>query len=454
MRMKSDVKTAGATYALRLQSRVTCPHCWHGFPPEDTLWVARHPELLGDPRLGGDAARRFLPTRFTVDGDAIDAEGFVCNAIACPQCHLNLPRAVFEMPPLYFSILGAPASGKSYFLAAMTWQLRQQLSQHFHLSWSDVEPTAHVHLNAYEERLFLNSDPDELVSLPKTDVQGEHLYDTVQFGEQLVIYPPPFVFALRLLPAHPLHKQADQLARSICLYDNAGEHFLPGADKVGSPVTQHLALSRVMFCVFDPTQDPRMRELCRTRTLDPQMGDQTRTYRQETILLEAADRVRKYAGLAQSGKHSRPLIVVVTKADAWCHLLGQESESFTLPELYWKTPQGTQFDTQRVDEMSRVVRSVLAQCAPEFVSAAESFAEQVIYIPVSALGRAPELDPQSGQLCVRPREIQSAWVEAPMVYALQRWGGGLIPAFRAGGMPQGTTVASRPSSESVAVPSV
>ena len=44
--------------------------------------------------------------------------------------------------------------------------------------------------------------------------------------------------------------------------------------------------------------------------------------RQETILSEAAQRVRRYAGLAQSQKHDRPLIVVVTKFDSWKHLLG------------------------------------------------------------------------------------------------------------------------------------
>jgi hypothetical protein len=34
---------------------------------------------------------------------------------------------MLEMEPLFLSILGAPASGKSYFLTAMTWQLRQAL---------------------------------------------------------------------------------------------------------------------------------------------------------------------------------------------------------------------------------------------------------------------------------------------------------------------------------------
>ena len=50
----------------RLLARVTCPHCWHRFAPEDVLWVASHGALDTDPRLG-EAPRRFLPSRFTVD---------------------------------------------------------------------------------------------------------------------------------------------------------------------------------------------------------------------------------------------------------------------------------------------------------------------------------------------------------------------------------------------------
>src|SRR5262249_58225220 len=110
-----------------LLSRVTCPHCWERFLPEQVLWVSEHIELLGDPRLGPERQQRFLPSRFTVEGDAIDAKGMVCRSLACPHCHLPVPRAMLEMEPLFLSILGSPACGKSYFLTTMTWQLRPVL---------------------------------------------------------------------------------------------------------------------------------------------------------------------------------------------------------------------------------------------------------------------------------------------------------------------------------------
>jgi hypothetical protein len=431
---------------VKLQPRVICPHCWHVYAPEESLWVAQHPDLLNDPKLGKDQHRRFLPTRFTVEGNALDTEGVACQGLACPHCHLSVPRTLLEMETLFFSILGAPASGKSYFLASMTWQLRKNLPRYFQLSFGDADPAANISLNSYEELLFLSGDPDGLVALPKTDVHGEHLYDSVRYGEQTVVYPRPYVFGLRPLEGHPNHSQIDRLSRGLCLYDNAGEHFLPGADKVGSPVTRHLPLSRVLFFLFDPTQDPDFRKACADHTRDPQMKDQARNYRQELILLEAADRVRRLSGLPQNAKHPRPLIVIVTKYDAWRSLLPKYGAKLDLQTLLKPTLNGG--SALRMDllaEISRDVRAMLCKYRSEFVTAAEGFCEEVIYLPVSALGHGPKIDPKSGQLCVRPSEIEPMWAELPMVYALARWMQGFVPFVNASSGGAATAQPARPT---------
>ena len=36
----------------RLLKTVVCPHCWTSFPPEDVLWIAESPGLVGDMKLG------------------------------------------------------------------------------------------------------------------------------------------------------------------------------------------------------------------------------------------------------------------------------------------------------------------------------------------------------------------------------------------------------------------
>ncbi len=420
---------------LPLQSRVTCPHCWNEFPPDRALWIAQHPDLVGDPRLGADQPQRFLPTRFNVQGAAIDLRGFACHGLACPKCHLGMPRPMFEMRPMFLSILGSPASGKSYFLAAMTWRLRSVLPKYFAVGFNDADPVLNHRLQEYESLQFLNPNQDALVAIEKTEEQGD-LYDMVFYGDQAVTYPRPFVFSLLPLEGHPNVRASQKVARSICLYDNAGESFLPGSDTSLSPVTRHLALSRVLMFLFDPTQDMRYRRLSSGKTADPQMMERAerlqreRAVRQETILSEAAQRVRRYAGLAESQKHDRPLIVVVTKFDCWKHLLA----GATLPAVRIANSQNghSAVNVAGIEDVSRLVRALLWKISPEIVSAAESFASQVLYVPVSATGRGPETDPQTGALGFRPKDMKPIWAEVPMLYTLSRWTQGLVPFVKPG----------------------
>ncbi|RLT05267.1 MAG: hypothetical protein DWI22_14270 [Planctomycetota bacterium] len=71
--------------------------------------------------------------------------------LACPRCHLSLPRDVWELPLAFFSILGSPSSGKSYFLSASLWQLRTILGQKFGISFEDADPIANHKLHEYED---------------------------------------------------------------------------------------------------------------------------------------------------------------------------------------------------------------------------------------------------------------------------------------------------------------
>ncbi len=328
------------------------------------------------------------------------------------------------MEPLFFSILGAPACGKSYLLASMTWQLRKNLPRDFALSLADADTVSNQSLNEYEEILFLNPEPDRLVAIRKTELQGE-LYDTVDYGDHSVSYPRPFVFSLKPQEQHPNYHSLNKLSRAVCMYDNAGEHFLPGADTAGTPVTRHLALSHALFFLFDPTQDPRFRAKCQGETSDPQMAGKGKTARQETILHEAAERIRRHTGLSQSEKHSRPLMVLVTKYDTWSSLL--RPDGLPSPIMSRRRDGKRALDVPKIEDVSAELRSLLLEHSPEIVSAAEGFAKEVIYLPVSALGCSPEQDPESDALLVRPRDIAPIWAEVPILYALCRWLRGMVP---------------------------
>lgn len=419
---------------IPLVTRVTCPHCWERFSPDAALWVAQHPELLGDPRLGSDHYLRFLPTRFALSGAAIDAKGSVCNLLACPRCHLKIPRAMFEMPGVFVSLFGGPASGKSYLLSAMTWQLRRLLPEYFQLGFSDADPEMNLRLQQYESLQFLNPNPNELARIEKTEQKGSMFYDSVQFGEQKVEYPRPILFSMAPLAGHPNFEQAAAIANVLCLYDNAGESFQPGEDTAASPVTQHLAQSRVLLFAFDPTQDVRFRHACHGRTNDPQMVERAErlphegAVRQDAILVEAARRIRHHAGLAETSRHSRPLIVIVTKFDCWASLLSEEP----LQHLCVTDPSNRRSAVRigEIERVSLVLRELLVRLTPELVAAAEGFAHEVLYVPASATGCSPEVDPRDGQLKIRPRDLRPLWVEAPLLYSLSKWMRGLVPFVR------------------------
>jgi hypothetical protein len=84
----------------------------------------------------------FGSQRFDISGNALDPRGLPCQELACPQCHLSLPRASLEISPLFTSIAGSPACGKSYFLASMTWRLRQILPEKFAMTFGDADLVA------------------------------------------------------------------------------------------------------------------------------------------------------------------------------------------------------------------------------------------------------------------------------------------------------------------------
>lgn len=226
-----------ANPSIPLLPRTTCPHCWTSFAPEEALWISAHADLLGDARLGPDEPQRFLPTRFDLDGNALDARGLACHHLACPKCHLSVPRGLLEMEPTFLSILGTPACGKSFFLTALTWELRRLLPEHFALSFSDADPSSNRGLNEYEEALFLNGRADELVPLAdlirKTELQGNALYDTVLYGNQSVSYPRPFLFGVQLQERHPSHASRHRLARVLCLYDRVQDPLCAIEDLAG-----------------------------------------------------------------------------------------------------------------------------------------------------------------------------------------------------------------------------
>lgn len=412
---KSPVKGA-------VHRRIVCPTCWHEFPPEKTLWIATHPSLSGDSKLGGHEPVRFLPSRFDVHGNAIDSKGSQCDAIACPKCHLRVPRPNIELKPVFLSIAGTPSAGKSYFLTAMAWQMRQNFPNEFRVSIGDADPICNRILNSYEELMFFASDQNKPVKLKKTEVSGDG-YTSTNINGQVVDFLIPFLFAMRPLESHPNFIHAERVSKVLALYDNSGESFRPGKDGVANPVTQHLGRSQAVFFCYDIMQDPRCRQSLKGKTSDYQVLDPSVTERQEIVLHEVLARLRRLKNMSQTERTDIPFVVVVTKYDGWKALL----DSMELERPIKQRAGISVLDMAYIRYVSNQVRDLLLRFSPEFVTTVQAFSKNAWFIPVSATGVPPNLDPTTGIHGVRPCDIQPIWCDVPLALVVSRFVGGLVP---------------------------
>jgi hypothetical protein len=225
---------------------------------------------------------------------------------------------------------------------------------------------------------------------------------------------------------HPNFSQADAISRVLCVYDNAGEHFLTGHDTSLTPGTQHVAKAKVLMFLYDPIQDPRIRQKCQTVSNDPQLSTYGRTQLQSPILTEAVSRVRQYSHLPSNKKLDQPLIVLIPKADIWESLI---NEDLTTEPCHVPKPPSREFavvDTARIERVSAKIRRLLLEITPEFVATAEDCCREVVYIPVSSLGCSPTPQEATGSLVVKPRDIKPRWVTVPVLYAFSKWATGLL----------------------------
>ncbi len=410
-----------------IQSQCTCAHCWHEFTPDEVRWIASHSSLRGDSVMGSEALRRFVSSVFTAEGDAIDAAGDTCSQLACPNCHLEIPRAMIELRPTFISVVGAPGSGKSYFLASSVERITRRLAEH-DMMFRDAQVDLNSVLSGYRRMLFWSDEPDSPVALPKTEPQG-NLYESVHLKGRDIWFPKPFTF--RWLPSmdHPMYADRASAGRVVCLYDNAGEHFLPGSNRTGNFATDHLRRSNALLFLFDPTQHASMRPQLKAVSSDPQLSAKGRNYSQAEVLDEVLERVRRRRGVAGVDRITAPLIVAITKADVWEKSVDGEA----LPDdLDFVNMNGrAAIDMDAVIAMSSRIRAWLKSLCPEIIHAAESQVEHVFYVPTSSQGTSPEMNAKSNMLMVRPSTIAPRMADAPLMLALHFAAPKLLPARKA-----------------------
>ena len=414
----------------RLIEAVSCPHCWCRFPPEELHFIATSAALAFDHRLPGGGMRRFLPSQFSFTGDAIDPVGGVCTETACPECHLKVPRLLALRETFTVSVFGAPSSGKSYLLAAMTRMLTERLGP-YRLSIDDVDAEANAIIHDYEKSLFDQPTSESPVRLLKTDLVGDW-YQTVQFGSMTKMLPKPFLYRIDPLRDHPAVDRARAKAQALCIYDNAGEHFEPGSEAEDSPVTRHMASAGGLIFVFDPTQETSFRNACRERSSDPQWADERRS-RQHTLFSEAMGRVLRFKGQQPTDRVLTPLVVILPKYDAWSFLLGGNPLPNPYRDVSLKTGGTVRvFDGPTVRHVSAQCRAMLEQHASPMLLRIMERCDptRTLFVPVSATGCGPAGKDEQGKYFHRSGDISPIWAEVPILSLLNGAIPELVPSVK------------------------
>ncbi|MEI9892834.1 MAG: FHA domain-containing protein [Chthoniobacter sp.] len=391
----------------------TCPVCWLKFDRGDTMSVAVHASLRGDPILGEEHLQRFHATRFNDRGQALDAMNIPAPDLACPHCRRKLPPGFLDLPHLIFSIVGAPSSGKSYYLSVLVKILQNTLFQDFGVTFRDADPSANVILNQMKTQLFSAATPQDAF-LIKTDLEGA-MYESLPRLGRMVKLPKPFIFNLS-------SSRDQRQDYSVVFYDNAGEHFEPTRNSAESPGAQHIAAASGIFFLFDPLHNAEFKRRL-TGLRDPQV-DHRRLDQQDVILAETEVRIKSLLGLDARQKIATPLAVIVGKSDTWLHLLGERPLESPVRD--------GRLALALVADNSARVRKLLLEVCPAIVANAEAVSSEVMYFAASPLGCSPvEFTDAYGAKMIGPdpQKIQPQYAEIPTLWVLSRVAPGIVPAL-------------------------
>lgn len=393
----------------------TCPICWFKFDRGDAMNIAVHNSLRGDPILGEDQMQRFHATRFNDRGQALDAMGLATSDLACPHCRRKLPPGFLDLPHHIFSIVGAPSSGKSYYLSVLVKLLQSTLFQSFGITFRDADPSENVILTQMKTQLFSSSSAADAF-LAKTDLEGA-LYETLPRQGRKVRLPKPFIFRLS-------HPNLPENGFSVVFYDNAGEHFEPTRNSADSPGAQHIAVASGIFFLFDPLHSAEFRARIKGSN-DPQIKSQ-RQDQQDVILAESEVRIKSLLGMDSRQRVPTPLAVMVGKCDTWESLLGE-------PPLLPALKDGA-VSLENIKANSARVRKLLLETCPSIVANAEALSSNVCYFAISPLGCSPvEFIDREGtpRIGPDPQQISPRHVEAPTLWVLSQAAPEMIPSHQA-----------------------
>lgn len=376
--------------------KTVCPYCFNSFSKSKVLWRCNSGKCIRPAALETDevyaeyhniasAAEKRMP--HIIEG-AKPKKGFArcdkcgddTNQMICPVCHSVLPRTDEN---IIISVIGAPASGKSYYVGTLIRQLRNYMSS-FGCS---VRFTNEESRRMYEDRFETPFNRRAVLAKTKQPDENANIV-----GANLPIL---------------CDMTDDKLkTRTFTFFDAAGENFEnEGIMRYVAPYISH---SDAIILLLDPTQIPAVANtLAAENPAFAQSRAGINTVSCEQILNNTAEVI--HAHLKSSGRIDIPLAVGFSKWD-----LIENSPSLR-PEGVIVSPSPhfmRGFSPEDCDNVSSEIEGMLAHWEQQnFVTLTRQLFKTVKFFGFSAIGAD----------IVRGREIPSIVskrVEDPFLWLL------------------------------------
>ena len=327
------------------------------------------------------------------------------SKLLCPSCEHDLPENYLSASQHIISILGAPCSGKSYFLPVHLKELKDSLYYKYGCFLR----------RANENTMVVQCITEEIYELGKplmaTTLDG-FTYQQIN-GES---NPIPFIYTLKTPSVSQEH--------NLVFYDQFGGAYLPWMGRK----TETQFASGIIF-LFDPFRHYGFRRsmLKYSDDIDRQYefpvteGDDddpnsTFSYKGQLNSLNKA-----LLNTPQTNHKKVPIAFVVGKYDAWQGL----AQSYFPTSNYFSDPrEDSGLNTSTIQNNSNNLRALVGNVDPQIVKDVESLAGSVTYFPLSIFGEPPSR-PEGEDFQV-PVPMKPFQVDVPMLWLIHKFAPELV----------------------------
>lgn len=366
-------------------TRTLCPYCFKEIKLKGLSMRCSSASCLDG------VTRHVIPYK----GLKLDRNGYgecdVCHkttrTLVCDQCGQDLPDTIRESETKIISIVGAKASGKSYYVATLLRQIKENglLSRVAGISANFLPESKSIYDSRYKKNL------DSRSKLEGT----RHVSDLIKDN-------PPLLMNMTFI------KKNKKFDYTYSFFDAAGESF--DDPSTLASVTPYIAHSEAIIIILDPCQIKQVNSAVVSRY--PKLGQAVISETSYTDIIDNVARVVYNAQRLDPKKKIKiPLCVAFSKWDLLINTPDLLPAGLVISDPSVSSAAG--YNEALVEKASDELRSLLSEWESSVVTAAELRFETVRYFGFSAWGMG---SPDG----MSPPDIASYRVEDPMLWIMNK----------------------------------